>query len=156
LYSDQLEKGLIDDFPRYENGKNKSDTGLLSIGHPAIKWLADRNHHIRGVSEKIFHLVNQKRDMCIGNNHDAERLKRCIAYAVRQNCLRDVAKMKTAILTTVEHHFGNLVEYGTWYRVKPLEGEERKISDLRYRNKETPQGLKFYLDVKEIVVEFAE
>jgi spore cortex formation protein SpoVR/YcgB (stage V sporulation) len=38
----------------------------------------------------------------------------------------------------------------------PLEGEERKISDLRYRNKETSQGLKFYLDVKDIVVEFAE
>jgi hypothetical protein len=43
-----------------------------------------------------------------------------------------------------------------WCRVKLLEGEERKISDLRYRNKETPQGLKFHLDVKDIVVEFAE
>jgi hypothetical protein len=91
-----------------------------------------------------------------GNNHDAERLKRCIAYAVRQNCLLDAAKMKNAILTTVEHHFGNHVECGAWYRVKTLEGEERKISDLRYRNKETPQGLKFYLDIKDILVEFAE
>jgi hypothetical protein len=43
-----------------------------------------------------------------------------------------------------------------WCRVKLLEGEERKISDLRYRNKETPQGLKFYLVVKDMVVEFAE
>jgi hypothetical protein len=64
--------------------------------------------------------------------------------------------MKKAILTTVEHHFGNHVECGTWCRVKTLEGEERKISDLRYRNKETPQGLQFYLDVKDIVVEFTE
>jgi hypothetical protein len=60
--------------------------------------------------------------------------------------------MRDAILTTVKHHFGNHVECGTWCRVKPLEGEKKKISDLRYRNKETPQGLKFYLDVKEIVV----
>jgi hypothetical protein len=72
------------------------------------------------------------------------------------DCLLDAAKMCDAILTTVEHHFGNHVECGTWCRVKPLEGEERKISDLRYRNKETPQGLQFYLDVKKIVVKFAE
>jgi hypothetical protein len=62
-YSDQLEKGIMDDFPRYENGKKKSDTGLLPIGHPAIKWLADRNHRIRGVSKKLFALVNQKKDI---------------------------------------------------------------------------------------------
>jgi hypothetical protein len=43
----------------------KNDTGLLPIGHPAIKWLADRNHRIRSVSKKIFSLVNQKKDMCI-------------------------------------------------------------------------------------------
>jgi hypothetical protein len=64
--------------------------------------------------------------------------------------------MKSAILTTVKHPFGNHVECGTWCRVKTLEGKERRISDLRYRNKETPQGFKFYLDVKDIVVEFAE
>jgi hypothetical protein len=144
-YSDQLDKGLINTFPRHYNGKKKSDTGLLPIGHPAIKWLADRNHRIRGVSKKIFHLVNQKKDKCIGNNHDAEQLKRCIAFAVRQNCLLDAAKMKNAILTTVEHHFGNHEKCGTWCRVKLLEGEERKISYLRYRNKETPHGLKFTL-----------
>jgi hypothetical protein len=39
----------------------------------------------------------------------APLVKRCIAYAVRQNCLLDAAKMKNAILTTVEHHFGNHV-----------------------------------------------
>jgi hypothetical protein len=155
-YSDQLDKGLIDTFPRYENGKKTNDTGLLPIGHPAIKWLADRNHRIRGVSKKIFHLVNQKKDKYIGNNHDAERLKRCIAYAVRQNCLLDAEQMKTAILITVEHHFGNHEKCGTWCRVKLMVGEEREVSNLRYRNKDTPQGLKFYLDVKEIVAEFAE
>jgi hypothetical protein len=156
-YADELETGRIDNLPRYENGKRKNDTGLLPIGHPAIKWLADRNHRIRSFRKNIFAYVNQKKDTCIGNNHDAERLKRCIAYAVRQNCLLDAPKMKSAILTTVEHHFGNHIECGTWwFRVRSLEGEERKISDLGYRNKETPQGLKFYLDVKDIVVEFAE
>jgi hypothetical protein len=50
-YADQLDKGLIDTLPRYENGKKQNDTGLLPIGHPAIKWLADRNHRIRGVSK---------------------------------------------------------------------------------------------------------
>jgi hypothetical protein len=54
------------------------------------------------------------------------------------------------------HYFGSHKKCGTWSRVKLLAGEERKISDLRYRNKETPQGLKFYLDVRDIVVDFAE
>jgi hypothetical protein len=40
--------------------------------------------------------------------------------------------------------------------VRTLEGEARKISDLRYRNKETPQRFNLYLDVKAIVVKFAE
>jgi hypothetical protein len=53
-YADELEKGLIDNLPRYENGKKNNDTGLLPIGHPAIKWLADRNHHIRSVSKKYL------------------------------------------------------------------------------------------------------
>jgi hypothetical protein len=116
-YVDQLEAGIIENYPRYANGKKKNDNGLLPIGHPVITWLADRNHRIRGVARKIFSLCNKKKDECIGNNHDAERMKRCIAYAVQQNCRTDKGTMREGIKTAVEHHFGSHDDCGDWCRV---------------------------------------
>jgi hypothetical protein len=79
-----------------------------------------------GAARKIFTLCNKKKDECIGNNHDAERMKGCIAYAVRQNCRTDKATMEKGIKTAIEHHFGSHEECGDhWGRVKPLEGEKR-------------------------------
>jgi hypothetical protein len=155
-YADQLEKGIIDEYPRYENGKKKTDNGCLPIGHPTITWLADRNHRIRQVASKIFGLCSKKKDECIGNSHDAERIKRCVAYAVRQSCTKDAATMKAAITIAVEHHFGNHEQCGDWCRVRPLEGEERVKQALKYRNKDCKGGKKFYQDTKEIIDEFAE
>jgi hypothetical protein len=139
-YADQLEKGTIDELPKYVNGKKKTDNGLLPISHPAITWLADRNHRIRSVSKKVFMLCNKKKAKCIGNNHDAERIKRCIAYAVRQNCLSDAAQLSKSIKTDVKHHFGDHDECRTWCRVKPLVGDERTSQQLKYRNKEVKGG----------------
>jgi hypothetical protein len=60
-YANQLEKGIIDEYPRYENGEKKTDNGCLPIGHPAITWLANHNHRIRQVASKIFGLCNLKK-----------------------------------------------------------------------------------------------
>jgi hypothetical protein len=109
------------------------------------------------VSKKVFMLCNKKKAECIGNNHDAERIKRCIVYAVRQNCLSDAAQLSKSIKTAVEHHFGDQHdECGTWCRVKPLVGDERTSHQLKYRNKEVKGGKQFYDDVKLIVDEFAD
>jgi hypothetical protein len=64
--------------------------------------------------------------------------------------------MEKGIKTAVEHHFGSHVDCGDWCRVKALEGEERAIQSLKYRNKDSKGGEKFYRNVKEIVDEFAE
>jgi hypothetical protein len=140
-YADQLEMGIIDNYPRYANGKKKNDNGLLPIGgHLAIRWLADRNHIIWGVARKSFTLCNKKKDERIGNNHNAERMKRCIAYAVRRNCRTDKATMEKGIKTAIEHHFGNHEDCGDWCSVKPLEGEERVTQSLKYRSKDSKGG----------------
>jgi hypothetical protein len=92
------------------------------------------------VSKKFFFLCNTKKAECIGNNHDAERIKRCVAYAVQQNFLSDASQLRKAIKTAVEHHFGDHGECGTWCGVKPLVGDERAGQQLKYRNKEVKGG----------------
>jgi hypothetical protein len=61
LYADLLREGKLDDWPRYEGPQGKTrpkkpGTGLLSISHPEISWLADRNHTIRQIAKKFFFL----------------------------------------------------------------------------------------------------
>jgi hypothetical protein len=101
-YADLLREGKLSEWPRYEGaqgkiGPKKPDTGLLPISHPEISWLANRNHRIRQIAKKFFFLCRQKKKECVGNPHDAERLKRCMASAVRQNCAKDSASMKSSI-----------------------------------------------------------
>jgi hypothetical protein len=101
-YADLLQDGKLNEWPRYEGtktkkGPKKAGTGLLPISHPKIIWLADRSHRIHQIAKQIFFLCRQKKKDCVANSHDAERLKRCMAYAVRQNCSKDSESMKAAI-----------------------------------------------------------
>jgi hypothetical protein len=64
--------------------------------------------------------------------------------------------MKAGIRQVAEHHFGNHSICGSWCRVRDLEGPERKEADLKYREKNTSDGKKFYGDVRVIINEFAE
>jgi hypothetical protein len=140
-YADLLREGKLDEWPRYKGadtkkGPKKPDTGLLPISHPEITFLVDRNHRIRQIAKQIFFLYRQKKKDCVGNpQHDAERLKRCMAHAVRQNCDKDSETMKAAVTQVTEHHFGNHSDCGSWCRVRDLEGPERKEADLNYREK---------------------
>jgi hypothetical protein len=160
-YADMLRVGKINEWPHYaskddkKKGAKKPDNGLLpSIAHPKITWLANKNHRIRQVARKIFGLCSKKKGDCVGNNHDAERMKRCLSYAVRQNSNDDSALLKAATQQVAEHHFGNHNDCGSWCRVKPLEGDERMEANLRYRRKR--EDKRFYDDVKTIVDEFAD
>jgi hypothetical protein len=159
-YADMLRVGKINEWPQYakkdekKKGAKKPDNGLLPIAHPEITWLADKSHRIRQVAKKIFGLCVKKKGDYIENNHDAERMKRCLSYAVRQNSNDDSAVLKAAIRQVAEHHFGNHDDCGSWCRVKPLEGDERREADLRYRRKR--EDKRFYDDVKTIVDEFAD
>jgi hypothetical protein len=159
-YADMMWVGKIDRWPRYalkdkkRRGAKKPDNGLLPITHPEITWLADKNHRIRQVAKKIFGLCLKKKEECIGNNHDAERMKRCLSYAVRQNSNDDSAVLKAAIRQVTEHHFGNHDDCGSWCRVRPLTGVDRQEANLRYRRKREEQI--FYENVKTIVDEFAD
>jgi hypothetical protein len=159
-YADMLRVGKIIEWPRYaskdekKKGAKKPDNGLLPITHLEITWLADKNRRIRQVAKKIFGLCSKKKGDCIGNNHDAERMKRCLSYAVRQNSNDESAVLKAAIRQVAEHHFGNHNDCGSWCRVKPLEGDERREADLRYRRKR--EDKRFYDNVKTIVDEFAD
>jgi hypothetical protein len=159
-YADLLREGKLNYWPRYEGAQGKqdkkTDTGLLPISHPKISWLADRNHRIRQIANKFFFLCRQKKKECVGNPHDAERLKRYMAYAVHQNCVKDSESMKAAIKQVTEHHFGNHSDCRSWCRVRDLRGLEREEADLKYRGKNTSDGTKFYNDVRVIVDEFAE
>jgi hypothetical protein len=160
-YADLLREGKLNDWPRYEGaegktGPKKPDTGLLPISHLEITWLAHRNHRIRQIAKKFFFLCRQKKKDCVGNPHDAERLKRCRAYAVRQNCAKDSETMKAAVKQVTEHHFWNHSDWGSWCRARDLEGLEREEADLKYREKNTSNGKTFYDDVRVIVDEFAE
>jgi hypothetical protein len=152
--------GKIDEWPRYaskdknKKGVKKPDNGLLPITQPEITWLADKNHRIRQVAKKLFGLCSEKKGDCIGNNHDAERMKRCLSYAVRQNSSDDANVLKASIRQVAEHHFGNHVDCGSWCRVHALVGDERIEANLRYRRKR--EDKRFYDDVKTIVDLFAD
>jgi hypothetical protein len=159
-YADMLRDGNIVEWPRYaskdekKKGAKKPDNGLLPITHPEITWLANKNHRIRQVAKKIFGLCSKKKGDCIGNNHDAERIKSCLLYDVRQNSNDDSTVLKVAIRQVVEHRFGNHDDCGSWYRVQLLEGDERMEANLRYRRKR--EDKRFYDDVKKIVDRFAD
>jgi hypothetical protein len=115
-YADMLHVGKMDEWPQYaskdekKKGAKKPDNGLLPITHSEITWLADKNHRIRQVAKKIFGLCSKKKGDCIGNNRDAERMKRCLSYAVRQNLSDDANVLKASIQQVAEHHFGNHVD----------------------------------------------
>jgi hypothetical protein len=159
-YADMLRVGKIVEWPRYaskdekKKGVKKPDNGLLPITHSEITCLANKNHRIGQVAKKIFGLCSKKKGDCIGNNHDAERMKRCLSYAVRQNSHDDSTVLKAAIRQVAEHHFGNHDDCGSWCRVQPLEGDERMGANLRYRRKR--EDKRFYDNVKTIVDEFAD
>ena len=76
--------------PKYTNGKVKPDNGELPIQHITIDFRTDRNHRVRTVAGLIFTLVRKKNEDCIGTTHDAERLKRNLSYAIRNNCEEEV------------------------------------------------------------------
>jgi hypothetical protein len=152
-WADEKAARIIDDVPRNKNGTKKPDNGLLPIEHPSIIWLADKGHRVRQFATKLYKLAAKKKADCEGTSLDAERIKRNLSYAIRVNCgNEEVATLKTAVESVLEHHFGNHTLCGDWCQVKGLEGEALEEAKLKYRCKEKNNS--FYLQVKVIFDEF--
>ena len=63
-YQDEVDYWMRFEVPRDATGKKKPDNGLLPIDHPAIMWLADKDHHVRQFANKLFKLAKMKKPVC--------------------------------------------------------------------------------------------
>jgi hypothetical protein len=151
-WKEEMERGLIDELPKYDIGRFKPDNGLLPIDHPSIICLANKGHRVRQFASKLFALCRQKNTNCEGNSMDAKHLKHNLSYAIRINCHSTLAVLRGAVESVLEHHFNNHSLCGLWCKVKNLVGREREEVELKYRSKQL-KGF-FYLQVKTLFDEF--
>ena len=138
--------GMIEVMPRYDNGSLKPDNGELPITHPAIHFFSDRNHCVRSIAKELFVLCRKPLKECIGNTHNAERLKRNLSYTIRHNCTKTIEELHLGVKSVLEHHFDNHEHCGTWCQCKGKTKEEKKELKLKYRNKQLHE--KFYMQCK--------
>jgi hypothetical protein len=71
------------EWPRYVNGRNMSDNGLLPLLHAISKFLADKGHRVRGYTRFVFaELVKSISNGCGCTKVDAERMKRRLSWTL--------------------------------------------------------------------------
>jgi hypothetical protein len=96
-------------WPRFDSGRKKPNSGLLSVNHPKIVFLADKGHMVRSFTRKHFALANKKTKECkLGcTTADAERMKRRLSWTM---CLRtkgSYEEFRIAVLACLEHQLDN-------------------------------------------------
>ena len=125
-FKKMIEVGWItkEQHPKTPSGKPIADNGKLPLWHIPIHTLSDRAHRVRGTAAKLFALCAKKNEICIGNTHDAERMKRNLSYATRMYCCDSLENLTKAVKNVVPHHFNIHENCGDWCQCVGKKPEE--------------------------------
>jgi ribosomal protein L37AE/L43A len=128
----------------------------LPLEHPTITFLADKNHRIKNFAKLVFRLARLRKSERLGcTSCDAERIKKCMGYAISMYCTKDMDYFAKMCQNVVEHHFGNHSDCESlWCKAKGKSPQE--LADLKkfYRSKSSHPEL--YKQLTTWVNEFTE
>ena len=142
LQEEAKKEGKKFEWPKYEGGGKRPDTGLLPINHADPKFKADINHRLRGKSRKEHSLATGPKYKSECTKADASKLKRNFSQAVFQNRTKPLPKIKKTCLAVLEHLFGNHTYCDiSWCKFLQAEGDEEKNSKLYQWEKEKDDKL---------------
>jgi hypothetical protein len=118
LWQHEMEAGMREDIPQYQNKKNGQHT--LTYQSP-LDCMVGRQRTLAVLDSLLLFLFCQKKVDCEGTLMDAKRLKRNLSYTIRVNChSMDIQVLRNAVELVLEHHFNKHSLCGEWCKLKNL------------------------------------